>query len=98
MPHLTMPDWLPGETGPPVPSWEAHTDPNRVESEQTDTTRTGTDRRGTAVAARGSRTLQGNREKSPKPPEENRLRRLDTTNPARRSLTQFNLDKRATQD
>ena len=26
MPHLTMPDWLPGETGPPsVPSWEAHT-------------------------------------------------------------------------
>lgn len=63
MTHLTMPDWLPGETGPPVPSWEAHTDPNRVESEQTDTTRTGTDRRGTAVAARGSRSLQGNREK-----------------------------------
>lgn len=72
MTHLTMPDWLPGETGPPVPSWEAHTDPNRVESEQTDTTRTGTDRRGTTVAARGSRPLQGNRE-IPHAPEENRL-------------------------
>jgi hypothetical protein len=95
MPHLTMPDWLPGETGPPsVPSWEARTAPTLGGSEQTDTERPAPKRIGQQTQPEGVGPLQGKREKRHRS-RRKQIRRADPSQTAGKSAVC--LDKREVQ-